>query len=59
MASAAGLVLLGLGFGREIPLNHLILDGVVAFEDQLGIADAAKHGDLAQTVQPSLLLEAG
>src|SRR6202021_2655369 len=46
------------GFGGEIALNHLVLDGVVALEDYFDIGDAAELGDLPQTVQAALLLEA-
>ena len=55
----AGCVLLRLGFGREIARDHVLLDGVVAFEAQDLIGDAAQSRDAAQGAELACLLQAG
>ena len=53
------LVLLGLGFGREVTRDDLVLDRAVALEAQHFIGNAAQCGDAPQGVQPPLFLELG
>ena len=53
------LLALGFPLGRQVVLDHVVLDGPIAFEVKHLVSDAPQRGDAPQSSQAAMFLEFG